>query len=664
MALATDRPTVPPSPTGRRAFAEVPRSASLKFLQRFLAIAVIAFGARYLWWRATETMNPAARWFFWIFLIAETIGFFSTVAFLLVTWRQRVYRVPPSLPDRAVDVFVTTYNEPVELLRDTVACAVAIRYPHRTLILDDGNRPEVAELAREFGCVYLGRADRSFAKAGNLNNGLRHSNAEFIVTLDADHVPLPSLIDEMIGFFADSTVGIVQANQDCYNLDSFQHEMNWRQRSGWQMQELFFNVIQPGKEALDATIYCGSPAMLRRRALDGIGGFATGTITEDLHTGMRLQKRGWRVLYFNRSVARGLAPQTFVGYAAQWRRWGIGSTQVLRLESPLFGSGLTLGQRFAYLASYEYNVVFSYVRLVSILTVVFAALTGIFPLLANPVVYAWEYLPFLFTNLAAASLLSGTWRTPFLMERYNFVKIYATLTAMSGYFERDADFQVTPKSRAPAAPLQQAWLYVTLLFLVYVATVWAVVQALETRDAGRFWAYIVTACFGVYYFGVAAPGVARIFERKELRTTYRFPQGLDMEVAFELQQFGADNTAGVRGATFARNVNRNGLSVTLDEPIPPGTFLRVTLSLPGRVVQAFGQAAWTESFTVDGRRRHANGIQFLLSDVDDGDAVMRHLFWDVAPRHGQLLTITAFNQESNGVALVAAPKRAVDAPAA
>ncbi len=620
------------------------RPPGLVWSQRLLSVVTILLGARYLWWRWTETDNPSAHLFFLLFAATETLAYLSTVGLMVVSWRQRFYEIPATMPDRTVDVLIATYNEPLEILRDTVACAVDIRYPHRTLLLDDGNRPEVATLAEEFGCVYLGRSDRSHAKAGNLNNGLRHSTAEFLVTLDADHVPSPALIDEMIGFFRDRSVGIVQANQDCYNLDSFQHEMDWRERHGWQMQELFFSVIQPAKDGYNATIYCGSPAMLRRSALDDIGGFATGTITEDLHTGLRLQKRGWRVLYFNRSVARGLAAQTFAGYAAQWRRWGVGSTQVLRMEKPILGRGLTLGQRFCYLASYEYNVIFSWVRLFSVATVIFASLTGIFPLLSDPLSFAGNYLPFLAANLLATSILAGNWRTPFLMERYNFVKIHATLTALSGYFQRNATFQVTPKSRSPATPLAQAAPYIVLLFLVYTAMVWAVVQAWQAQNEGQFWAYIVTACFGVYFFAVTSPAVARVVERREARAAYRFPQDLNVSARFALQRIGSDGRVGIPGATFARNLNRSGVSVTLDEKLDVGTYVTVKLTLPDREVEAFGQVSWTEQFKVNGIWRYANGIRFLVSNFDDGDAIMQHLFMEVAPRHAQWLTMTAQHQ--------------------
>lgn len=623
----------------------VPRDTRRLWLQRVMALLAIALGARYLIWRATQTDNPAAHGFWILFLVTEALGYLSTAGLMVVIWRQRFWQVPEPIEGRSVDVFITTYNEPVELLRDTVRSAVEIRYPHRTLLLDDGNRPEVAELAAEFGCVYLGRADNVHAKAGNLNHGLAHSTAEFVVTLDADHVPLPGLIDELIGFFRDDRTAIVQANQDCYNLDSFQHEVDWRAKTGWQMQELFFSVIQPAKDGFNATIYCGSPAMLRRRALEQIGGFATGTITEDLHTGLRLQKRGWRVRYVNRSVARGLAAQTFAGFASQWRRWGVGSTQVLRLENPLFGRGLSLGQRFAYLMSYEYNVVFSWVRLLSVGTVIFASFTGIFPLLSAPLDFALFYLPFLVTNITATSLLSGNWRTAFFMERYNFVKIHATLTALTGYFTRTATFQVTPKSRAPMTPIRQVVPYVGLLFLVYTSVVWAVVQAWQTSNEGQFWAYIITASFGVYFFAVTSPAVARVLERKEARATYRFPQDLDIRATYDVQQFDANGRRRLTGITFARNLNRRGVSLTLDDELPIGSFVQVDLQLPTQRIAAFGQVAWTQPFTVDGKRRCANGIRFLVSEVTDGDAIMLHMFHHIAPKHGQLLTMTVEHQE-------------------
>ena len=176
-----------------------------------------------------------------------------------------------------------------QLLRETIVCALNVRYPHKTYVLDDGCRGSVEALARELGADYIARKERDHAKAGNLNNALRITQGEFVITLDADHVPSPEFIDELIGFFADDQMAIVQTHQDFYNLDSFQHLLNVKKGYGWQQQELFFNVIQPGKDHYNAAFYCGSPAMIRRAALDDIGGFATGDIVWSTWTWMNFR---------------------------------------------------------------------------------------------------------------------------------------------------------------------------------------------------------------------------------------------------------------------------------------------------------------------------------------------------------------------------------------
>src|SRR5947207_555417 len=170
---------------------------------RIAIVLATVFTARYFYWRFTSTMNPAAKVFFYAFLIAEGLSFIESLFFYFITWNPTHYATPLPLPGRTVDVFIPTYNEPLEILRETVLCAVSMRYSHKTYILDDGHRNDVRELAREFNCGYISREERTNAKAGNLNNALQQTNGEFIVTLDADHVASPELIEEALGFFAD-----------------------------------------------------------------------------------------------------------------------------------------------------------------------------------------------------------------------------------------------------------------------------------------------------------------------------------------------------------------------------------------------------------------------------------------------------------------------------
>jgi cellulose synthase (UDP-forming) len=604
-----------------------------------MVLAIVA-SFRYFAWRVTDTMNPAVVWFFYFFLAAELVGFGEVLLFYLTTWRRRNHESPPALPGRTVDVFIPTYNEPVALLRDTAVCAVSMRYPHTTWLLDDGNRPEVRELAVELGCRYLARTDRAHAKAGNLNHALKHSQGDFIVTLDADHVPQPDLIDRLLGFFENSKVAIVQVNQDFYNLDSFQHATDWEDRAAWQQQELFFNVIQPGKDALGAAMYCGSPAMLRRSALDEIGGFATETVTEDMHTGLRLQKLGWEVVYYNRTLARGLAPQTFEAYRTQWHRWGLGAMQVFRLERPLLGAGLTLRQRLAYLSSFYFYWT-SVQKLFFLLVPVFCIATGVFPLVTDAGQYLAYFVPALVLNLLATIALQGGVTGFVLTERYNLIKLGSMLQALSGLVRKKAQFRVTPKSKSGGATLLQVLPYVLMVALLGLSVIGGGFRILAASDPNELWAYTITVGFAVFFLYLLVPVVLLAFKRRELRVIYRFPQRLDLPL--KVRMAGAGGTAWAE--TYARNLNRFGLSITLDTSLVRDTDVDLEIRLPDRTVHAVASVRWASRLELDKGIRFANGLRFERITPSDQDAIARHLFWEIAPRHGEQLTMTHRSQQ-------------------
>jgi cellulose synthase (UDP-forming) len=603
-----------------------------------IVLAVVAT-LRYFTWRVTDTMNPAVVWFFYLFLAAELVGFGEVFLFYLTTWRRRIHHAEPALPGRTVDVFVPTYNEPVALLRDTVVCAVSMRYPHTTWILDDGNRPEVRALAEELECRYLARAERVHAKAGNLNHALAHSTGDFVVTLDADHVPQPDLIDRLLGFFENPKVAIVQVNQDFYNLDSFQHATNWEDRAAWQQQELFFNVIQPGKDALGAAMYCGSPAMLRRAAIEEIGGFATETVTEDMHTGLRLQKRGWEVIYYNKTLARGLAPQTFDAYQTQWHRWGLGAMQVFRLERPFLGAGLTLGQRLSYLSSFYFYWT-SVQKLFFLLVPIFCVATGVFPLLTDPGQYLQYFLPALVLNLAATIALQGGVTGFVLTERYNLIKLGSMLRALSGLVRREAQFRVTPKAKSGGATVWQALPYLVLVVLLGMSVIAGGIRILRADGPNEVWAYAVTITFALFFLYLIVPVVALALKRRELRTNYRFPQRLDLPL--RVRMAGPVEMPWIE--SYARNLNRFGLSITLDSRLVRNTNVDLQIRLPDRVVHAVASVRWTGRLDLQKGIRFANGLRFDRIASVDQDAIARHLFWEIAPRHGEQLTMTHRSQ--------------------
>jgi len=604
---------------------------------RVAVVLAVLSTARYFWWRLNHTMNPLATVFFWVFLVAELLNFVEACMFYFIAWTPTRYATPEPLQGRSVDIYIATYNEPVELLRETIVCALNVSYPHKTYVLDDGCRGTVEALAKELGADYIARKERDHAKAGNLNNALRITTGEFVITLDADHVPSPEFIDELIGFFADEDIAIVQTHQDFYNLDSFQHLLNVKKGYGWQQQELFFNVIQPGKDHYNAAFYCGSPAMIRRSALEDIGGFATGTVTEDMHTGIKMQKKGWRVLYQNRTLARGLAPQTFIAFATQWQRWGQGAMQVLREENPVLGRGMTLGQRICYFASF-YFYWMSYQKLLYTLTPTVCLLTGVFPLLTDPATFVKFFGPSYLLNTFSSVMLQGGFRSFIYSEQFNILKMRVMMESIVGLLGGGNKFRVTPKTTSKAATWEDVVLQLFLLSVLVFATVVGTRRIMSIPVGYEFWALAINLFWSMFYIALVLPLIGRAFKRQEYRQTYRWPARLDLTVRYRMNGSSLQEN-------YARNLNRTGVSITTDVPFENGSTLDIELDLPVRTIHAVGKVMRNQPYTFNGKTRFSNGIRFDQINAVDQDEISKYLFFEIAPREGTLLRLTHTTQQ-------------------
>lgn len=312
--------------------------------------AVLIYGAStvlYLGWRLT-VINWDAPVLSFIYLAAEALGFVLGLTQIFSSWTYHHRESPPAPGGLAVDVFVTTYREPVELVRWTVRAARDITYPHRTVLLDDGNRPAMRAMAEALGVEYRARGCNVDAKAGNLNFGLAHSTADFVMVLDADHIALPHALDVMLGFFTDPRIALVQTPQDYYNVDAFQY-CNARNGALWHDQSFYYGVAQPCRDRFDGSSSSGTSVVYRRSALDAIGGVPVETVTEDLHTSLKLHKAGYVCVYLAEPVAYGVAAADVRDYYRTRRRWAHGNLHALRIENAPFTRKLTLAQRLCYL---------------------------------------------------------------------------------------------------------------------------------------------------------------------------------------------------------------------------------------------------------------------------------------------------------------------------
>ncbi|MBC7630989.1 glycosyltransferase family 2 protein [Aeromicrobium sp.] len=238
-------------------------------LLRLLILTTGIAGINYVVWRWMFSLNWDAWWIAVPLVLAETYSLIDSLLFGLTMWRIKRRGEPELPPEGAtVDVFITTYNEPLELVQRTALAAKAITHPHQTWLLDDGNRKELGEWAEANGSGWLRRSDDwidrpRHAKAGNINNALMATDGEFLLILDADQIPEPNILDRTLGYFRDDKVALVQTPQVFTNVPD-------SDPLGSQAP-LFYGPIQQGKDGWNAAYFCGSNAVIRREALMQLG---------------------------------------------------------------------------------------------------------------------------------------------------------------------------------------------------------------------------------------------------------------------------------------------------------------------------------------------------------------------------------------------------------
>jgi cellulose synthase (UDP-forming) len=543
------------------------------------AVATLALTATavYLVWRAAVTIDLAAWWLSIPLYLLELHAALGLGLYTFSLWD--VHAGPRARPVRdsplRVAVLIPTWNEPPEVLAPTIAAAVALQPGHETWVLDDGDRPHIARMAGELGARYLRRTDRSHAKAGNLNHALGVVEADVVAVLDADHVARPNFLVNTLGYFDDERVALVQTPQDFYNLESFEHSRT-AARDGFNEQSLFYRAILAGKNRWQAAFWCGTNALLRVSALKQVGGVATGTVTEDIHTTIRLHADGWRTVHHNEVLARGLAASGADQFLLQRHRWGMGAMQVLRTDNPLTIPGLKLSQRLAY--AFTLLGWFDAWRSLGYLLVPVAVLlTGAVPIQAPLGTFAAAFGATFALQQLALWLLGRGWQRPWLAVLFDLVRLPSNLTAtLSLLGRRTFRFQVTPKGRtgehprrAPAPPVLSAVAVVSIAAAVwFVATIAGRTPLRSGVPAAAF----AAAGWLVFNLALVAAAIARIRAIRygaERRASVRFPVSL------------AARLDGV--SCVARDLSLTGARVSAPLPLP-GEPSTLVLEAPGRDV--------------------------------------------------------------------------------
>jgi cellulose synthase (UDP-forming) len=411
---------------------------------------------RYIFWRVTDTLDFSSflQTFLGVgLLLAEVYAIIALVlAYFQTLWPLDRKPAPlPANPDEwpAVDVFIPSYNEPLDVVRPTVFAALALDWPPDKLnvyLLDDGRREDFRRFAEEVGCHYIIRPDNKGAKAGNINHALAQTSSEYVVIFDCDHVATRGFLQLSLGWMLrDQGLAMVQTPHYFYSPDPFERNLAAGQRVPNEGL-LFYGLIQQGNDFWGATFFCGSCAVIRRTALESVGGVPTETVTEDCHCSLRMQKKGWRTAYLRVPLAAGLATERLMLHIGQRMRWGRGMIQILRTENPLFSKGLNLAQRLCYFNA-MFHFLFPLPRFVFLTAPLAFLIFGESIIAASPLAIVAYAGPHIVLSVTTASRIQKTVRHSFWSEIYETVlTVYLLPVTLSTLLDpKRGRFNVTDK---------------------------------------------------------------------------------------------------------------------------------------------------------------------------------------------------------------------------
>jgi cellulose synthase (UDP-forming) len=458
-------------------------------IQAAVALATGLMVARYLHWRATVTVFPAEGFnpqsvFVWALFLVELLAWADAVILFAALLRrtnlsgdaddhERRLRAasPADLPE--VDVFIATFNEPIEVLEKTIVGALALDWPKEKLcirVLDDGGREWLRDFCEEKGAVWMTRDDNAHAKAGNINAAIARTTAPYFMVLDADFIPRRDFLYRALGFFADPEIGIVQIPHNFFNHDPMQASLDMRQTLP-DDQRLFFDAIMPGRDGWDCAFCCGSNSITRRSALEAVGGaLPTGSVTEDMLLTLALLRKGFKTRYLNERLAVGLAPESLSAFFVQRARWARGAIQILFLKEGPLGPGLSPIQRLMFLPTHWISQ--SLTQVMAMATPAIFLWTGLLPLLnANTATVVQYQVPAILATLLAVRMFAPGAYFPLAATAHAVLQAFRLLPTVLMTLIRPHGhaFKVTPKgSDAVAGGID--WPTVVLTLSLMLAT--------------------------------------------------------------------------------------------------------------------------------------------------------------------------------------------------
>jgi cellulose synthase (UDP-forming) len=587
------------------------------------------FVGRYEVWRLSVTVWPASgAWYEvgWIWFCYAVELFATCDAFILyLTFLRSSDRRPEAdaheqrlraeRPDQLadVDVYLPTYNEPMDVLEKTITGALCLDYPKfQVWVLDDGRRPWLKEFCRDKGVGYITRPDNKHAKAGNINHALSITDAEFVAIFDADFIPQRNFLMRTMGFFSDPKIGIVQTPHVFYNCDPMQTNLALQKRLP-DDQRFFFDSIMPSRDAWDAAFCCGSNSVTRRAALRSIGdALPTGSITEDMLLTLVLLRRGYVTRYLCERLAFGLAPESIEAFFVQRQRWARGATQIMLLKDGPLGPNLSLVHRLLFLPTHWLSQ--SCTTVLTVITPLIFLLTGLSPLVNVTGEAVLSYIiPMIIALISGLQVFAPATYHPLASQVLNSFQsfkilptVLATLIKPFGH-----SFKVTPKgqdARRVGYERSIFWSAASLMFLTIGGLIlnstpdYRVIDQASLVPIMAIWGFINV----VTLFLVCMMALQASVRRSEERFSHDEPVGIFASNG--TLSNGSIKDISISGAAIQLDIDQEFVSDVGDYV---RVFIREVGFIPGRIVR---------------RSDRFFALQFDLPHSIERDLLIRKLF--------------------------------------
>ncbi len=548
-------------------------------LVALLAYLVVRIGlflfADYAW---IEKFFAVALLFGEVFVLLNALGYIFNM--LRVLTRKENAPEPPRREilkgsEPPVAILVAARHEPRHILEKTFSAINRIEYGRKSVyFLDDSSedkyKREAEEIAREFGLKLFRRQARHGAKAGIVNDCLKTIQDKYVVVFDADQCPVSGFLEQLVPFLeADEDLSLVQTPQFYTNIG----DSRIGRASSFQ-QSVFYEYICEGKSYAGAMICCGTNTVVRRAALDDVGGFDEQTVTEDFATSFKLHQRGWKTLYYGHVSTFGMGPEDLGGYFKQQFRWAKGSLSVLKsvvrgfIKNPRC---MRPGQWWEYFLSGSYYL--NGWALFCLMTCPIVYLLFKVPsFFAYPLIYFSVFVPYITLSIATFYMVLGRRsyraRDLFLGQILGVISfsvlMRAAVLAFSGI---KSEFGITSKDKVKGLSYGRLWPQLSMMFLNFIAVIWGANRFIVERES----AVIVTTFWTFYHFLL----LSGIFYFNEADFSVLGCQRLPKKVKFDYQVLGNDKRlVGMDLAAWPF-----AFKVMMPELCPKGTLLMCKLRL-------------------------------------------------------------------------------------